>query len=159
MTRTSIGIAACALVAALVVPAAAAAKVNKLKGTVHAVGVPGTGTVTVHVKVGAGGEPKKLTKVVYRNLDARCNVGDLETPVYEPAGEVSGDAGTDVGAGIEFDRSFRWVSYPASPPRSVNVLGKLNRKGTRIKNGEIEVGNNAAGACQFAVGTFTAKKK
>ncbi|MEX2447321.1 MAG: hypothetical protein WD404_01085 [Solirubrobacterales bacterium] len=150
---------ACVLVAALVLPAAAPAKINVLKGTVHAEGVPGTGTVRVHVKVGNNGKPRKVTRVIYRNLDARCNVGDFENPVYEPAGELSGNAGRNQGTGIEFDRSFRWVSYPQSPPRSVNVLGRLNRKGTRISGGKIEVGNNLPGACQLAKGTFTATRK
>jgi len=148
----------CVLAAALILPAAAPAKINRLKGTVHAEGVPGTGIVRVHVKVGRNGAPKRVTKVVYKNLDARCNVGDLETPVYQPAGEVSGNAGKNRGPGIEFDRSFRWVSYPKAASRYVNVLGKLNRRGTKIRKGRIEVGNNAPGACQLAVGTFTARK-
>jgi hypothetical protein len=36
--------------------------------------------------------------------------------------------------------------------------GKLSKSGKRIRNGELQVHNNAPGACQSAVGTFTAEK-
>jgi len=151
----------CALVGALAAPAAAPAAVHvyKVTGTVHAEGVPGTGTMSVKVVV-KNGEPKRLRNLTYKNLPARCNVSDVPLqPQYVPAGALSGSGGANVGGGLEFDRSFRWVSYPSNPPRYVNMLGKVSGNGTRIFKGRIEVFNNTPGACQAAVGTFTARKK
>lgn len=148
---------ACVLAGACAAPAAAA--VNRLTGTVQAVGVPGRGTVHIHVKLNRRGAPVRVTKVVYQGLDARCNVGEPGSPAYEPAGELSGNAGRNIGPAVEFDRTFRWVSYPARQPRFVNVFGKLNRRGTRITRGRIDVAVNTPGACQTAVGTFTARRR
>jgi hypothetical protein len=153
-------ISVCALVGTLAAPAAAGAAVHvyRLTGTVHAEGVPGTGKMSVKVVV-RNGEPKRLRNLTYRNLPARCNVSDTPLqPQYVPAGRVSGSGGANVGGGLEFDRSFRWVSYPSKPPRYVNMLGKVSGNGKRIFKGRIEVFNNTPGVCQAAVGTFTAKR-
>jgi len=146
-----------ALVGALALPAAAVGKTNTLTGSFAPEGVPGNGTVKVKVKANRRNKPKKLKSIIYENLSARCNMGDFENPAYVPAGTLSGDAGPDQGSGLEFDRSFFWVSYPDNGARQVLANGKLNRRGTRVQDGRLEVHNNVAG-CQSAVGTFTAKK-
>jgi len=146
------------VIAALAVPASASAavRVNTLSGVFKAEGVPGTGKVSLKVVV-KNGEPVRVKNLVYKNLPARCNVSDepLE-PIYQPAGKMTG---ATVGSKqVEFAGLINWFSYPGKGARQVIVAGKLNSNGTRLKIGKLEVHNNSPGACQSAVGKFTAKK-
>jgi hypothetical protein len=154
-------IAASLLAAALLVPASAPAaqQVHKLTGTFHAEGVPGTGKVSIKVVV-RNRKPVRVKNLTFKNLPARCNVSEVPLqPVYEPAGTLSGGAGANSnGDGIEFGRALQWISYPNNGARQVLMNGKLSKSGKRITKGKLEVHNNASGACQSAVGTFTAKK-
>jgi hypothetical protein len=154
-------IAFAVLACALAVPATspAAIQVHKLTGTFHAEGVPGTGTVSVKVVV-KNGRPVRIKNLTFKNLPARCNVSETPgSPIYEPAGILSGGAGANSnGDGIEFGRALQWISYPANGARQVLMNGKLSKSGKRISKGKLEVHNNAPGACQSAVGTFSAKK-
>lgn len=142
---------------ALIMPATSPAAVHKLKGTFHAEGVPGTGSVSIEVVVKKG-KPVRIRNLAFKNLPARCNVSeDPGSPVYEPAGTLSGSAGKNAnGDGIEVGRLLQWFSYPGA--RMVSMNGRLSKSGKRISKGELQVHNNASGACQSAVGTFTAKK-
>jgi hypothetical protein len=152
-------IALFALVVLLVSPAGASAavQVHKLTGTFKAEGVPGTGTVSIKVVV-KDGTPVRITGLTFKNLPARCNVGELGAPVYEPAGKLSGGGGKNSnGDGIEFGGALQWISYPGQGARQVLMNGKLSKSGKRISKGRLEVHNNKAG-CQTAVGTFTAQK-
>jgi hypothetical protein len=145
----------CVVIGVVALPVVGAgAKVNRLEGTVQAQGVPGTATVEVRVTVNRRGVVKRIKRVSYSALPARCNVGELGAPVYEPAGELSGVARKGSGV-FEVDRSFRWVAYP--PSRYVNVFGTVNRRGTRM-SATIEVHDNTSGACRSAVGTFVARR-
>jgi hypothetical protein len=147
------------LLCALAIPATAPAAVHKLKGTFHAEGVPGTGKVSIEVVVKKG-KPVRIRNLTFKNLPARCNVSEVPLqPVYEPAGTLSGGAGKNSnGDGIEFGRALQWISYPNNGARQVLMNGKLSKSGKRITKGKLEVHNNASGACQSAVGTFTATK-
>jgi hypothetical protein len=153
-------IPASVLVCALVVPATApaAVQVHQLKGTFHAQNVPGTGTVSVKVVVKKG-KPVRIKELKFNNLPAFCNVSETFEPAYVPAGKLSGSGGENKnGDGIEFGRNLFWVSYPGKGARQILMNGKLNKFGTRIKKGRLQVHNNNPDACQSAVGTFTATK-
>lgn len=135
----------------------AATQVHKLTGTFDAEGVAGTGTMSIEVVV-RNGTPVRIRNLSFKNLPARCNVSETPgSPSYEPAGKLSGSGGKNRnGSGIEFGRALQWIGYPGQ--RQVLMNGKLSKSGKRIQNGELQVHNNAPGACQSAVGTFTAKK-
>jgi hypothetical protein len=152
-------IALCLLVALCVAatPANAATQVHKLSGVFHAEGVPGTGTMSIEVVV-KNGTPVRIRNLAFKNLPARCNVSETPgSPSYEPAGKLSGGGGKNSnGDGIEYGRALQWIAYPGK--RQVLMNGKLSKAGTNIKKGELQVHNNASGACQSAVGRFTAKK-
>lgn len=130
--RSRWGLAAvCLAVGLLAVPSTAAAGrvVHTLKG-----GIAGDANARVKMKVVVrNGDPRRVKGLSYRNLDADCN--------GTPAGQLSGSAGRNLGPGVEFDNSFRWVSFPANPPRQVNMVGKLKRRG-RKATGRLEVGSN-----------------
>jgi len=134
-------------------------QVHKLTGVFHAEGVPGTGKVSIKVVV-KNGTPVKLKALTFKNLPARCN--ESETPLqpsYVPAGKLSGGAGKNSnGDGIEFGRRLQWISYPGNGARQVLMHGRLSKSGKRIFKGKLEVHNNKPGACQSAVGSFSAKK-
>jgi len=68
------------------------------------------------------GQPQRLKGLTYRNLDSDC-----------AAGELSGSGGKNQGPSVEFDNSFRWVSYPQAGARHVNMYGKVRRRGRRIR--------------------------
>jgi hypothetical protein len=157
MDRTTSSIkgpaAVCAITLALwlAITAIAGGATHKLDGKVNG---DSNGTVSLQVVV-RDGKPKKVKKLEYENLDTFCDQDDavgFETPV----GDRSGKAGRNVGPSIEANRSFRWVSYPDDPPRQVNVVGKVKRRGTKVE-GKIEVFFNDFPACK-AEGTFTATK-
>ena len=159
MTTTRRSIPALLVIAALAAAssAAGAVQVHKLTGTFDAEGVPGTGSVSLKVIV-RDGSPVRITGLSFKGLPARCNQSeDPSYPSYVPAGSLSGGGGKNSnGDGIEFGRRLMWVSYPAQ--RQVLMNGRLSKSGKRISGGKLEVHNNAPGACQSAVGKFTAKK-
>jgi hypothetical protein len=145
--------------AVLVLPAMASAgiQVHKLSGVFHGENVPGTGKVSIKVVV-KDGKPVSVKELKYKNLPAGCNVSETPgSPIFEPAGTLSGDAGKNRNPpGIEVGRRLQWFSYPGNGARQVTMNGRLNKSGTKIFKGRLEVGNNQA--CQGARGTFTAKK-
>ena len=104
------------------------------------------------------GTPVRLKNLTFKNLPARCNVSETPLdPIYQPAGKLSGGGGKNSnGDGIEFGRALMWISYPGE--RQVLMNGRLSKSGKRISKGKLEVHNNQPGACQSAVGTFTATK-
>jgi hypothetical protein len=139
---------------ALLLPAGADAakkKSHKLEGRMS--GDPNS-SISITV-VTRGGDPKRVKRLRYRNLDTFCDLDD-EVGFETPAGDRSGSAGRNIGPGIEFDNSFRWVSFPQVPPRQVNVVGKVKRRGKKV-TGTIEVLDNEVPVCQ-AEGRFTASK-
>lgn len=151
---------ALAAVALLALPAAASAavKVNTLTGTFKPESVAGKGTVIVKVVV-KNGNPVRIKSVVFKNLPARCNVGETPgSPVYQPAGKMSGSGGKNLDDAIDFGRRVTWISYPSAGKRQVTMNGRLNKAGTVLFKGELQVHNNAPGACQSAVGKFTATR-
>lgn len=136
--------------------ASAAVRVNTLTGTFKAEGVPGTGKVSLKVVV-RNGDPVRVKNLVYKKLPARCNVSEVPLePIYQPAGTLSG---ASVGSGkVEFAGLVNWFNYPGKGARQVILAGRLNSNGTKLTNGKLEVHNNSSGACQSAVGKFTAKR-
>jgi hypothetical protein len=130
---------------------AAKTKSHKLEGRM--VGDPNS-RVSMTV-VTRRGDPKRVKRLRYRNLDTFCDLDD-EVGFETPVGDRSGSAGRNIGPGVELDNSFRWVSFPEDPPRQVNVVGKVKRRGKKV-TGTIEVLDNEAPVCQ-AEGRFTATK-
>ena len=107
------------VIAGLALPAGASAArtTYTLKGKVD-----GDANSRVSVKVVVrNGQPQRLKGLTYRNLDSDC-----------AAGELSGSGGKNLGASVEFNNSFRWVSYPQGGSRHVNMYGKVRRRGRRI---------------------------
>jgi hypothetical protein len=146
---------------ALVVPvtAEAATQVHRLTGKFHSETVPGTGKVSIKVIV-KNGNPVALRELKFSNLPAACNKSEIPgAPSWEPAGTLSGGAGKNMnGDGIEFGRALFWAGFPQGGAREVLMNGKLSKSGKRINSGELQVNNNAPGACQSATGSFTARK-
>jgi hypothetical protein len=137
---------ACVAVAAVSTAAAARTEgaVHKLKGK-----MAGDANSAVSVKVVVrNGDPRRLKELEFKRLDAFC--GD------DPAGELSGKGGRNLGPGVEFDNSFNWFSFPQQPaPRQVNMFGKLRREGKKL-GGRLEVLSNST--CANAQGRVTLRK-
>jgi len=92
-------------------------------------------------------DPKRLKGLEFSNLDAFCD--------EDPAGQLTGKAGKNLGPGVEFDNSVRWVSFPRNPSRQVNLVGKLRRHGKKL-TGRLEVFSNTT--CANAGGKVTLRK-
>ena len=143
-------------VGGIVVLAVAAATAYAAKTTYELEGpVEGDANARVSLKVVVkDGKPRAVKGLRYENLDTFCDQ-DAEVGYETPAGERSGSAGKNEGPRIESDNSFRWVSYPSDPSRSVNVVGKVKRHGKKV-TGLLEVFFNEE-PCK-AEGTFKAVK-
>jgi hypothetical protein len=131
--------------------AIAATKTHKLAGP-----VAGDANAKVKIQVVVkNGEPRKVKKLTYKNLDTFCDHDD-EVGFETAAGDRSGSAGKNLGPKIESDGSFRWVSYPTDPDRTVNVIGVVKQKGKKV-GGLLEVFFNDFPTCK-AEGEFGAIK-
>jgi hypothetical protein len=131
--------------------AIAATKTHKLAGPVE-----GDANAKVKIQVVVkNGDPKRVKKLTYTNLDTFCD-NDDEVGFETAVGDRSGSAGKNLGPKIEADKSFRWVSYPTDPDRTVNVVGKVKPSGKKA-SGLLEVFFNDFPACK-AEGEFKAVK-
>jgi len=118
-------IAACALAAALVLPAAAAGAVHSLKGKVKG---DANGTVTLKVVVKRGA-PIRVRSISYSKLDGFCDQDEsvgYETPAGERSGALKGSAR------VEYGGAFMAIRYGPNPQRT-GVFGKVRQKGKKVK--------------------------
>jgi hypothetical protein len=140
-----------------IVAALGAAGIAQAAKTTHRLEGPVAGDANASVAISVvvkNGEPRKVKGLRYENLDKFCDQDD-EVGYETPAGETSGSAGKNIGPGIESDNSFRWVSNPSDPARSVNIVGKVKQHGKKV-TGLLEVFFNDE-PCK-AEGKFTATK-
>lgn len=142
-------IPACALVGALVLPAAAVGKTNNLQGTVA--GDP-NGTVSMQVTV-KNGKAKKVKGFAWQGLDGFCD-GNF-------AGEQSGTFSGSTGAFPSPFRVFGPYDQAGSAGDVVDISGTVKKKGTQVVNGLIVVYFNG-GFCSappLGLRSFTATKQ
>ena len=127
------------------------AKVHELSGK-----IAGDANAKVSLEVVVRNrEPRKVRNLVYKNIDTFCDQ-DAEVGFETPVGDRSGKGGKNLGPRVEFDNSFRWVSNPDNPSRTINIVGKVKRRGKKV-TGLLEVYFNDFPACK-AEGNFVATK-